>query len=746
LDAPQPALRWSKGLDVCTQPAVPPYHELYFDCEELELRVALIEDSSMRSAIMEWQGFRRRASAAVFAFVLAMVGLPSSYAASQITIVRDSRPAATILLFTRSKNKVAEFAASELSGYIQRISGATLPVVNITVSAPTRLSSALVIVTDPDVQSELAHPAFLNSLLRTVEWSVPSTTAGDGFFLRTLGSNILFAGANDRGTLYAVYRFLETLGVRFYAPEFCFYQGHAEKAPAETTITVAPMSIWEKPSYPYRALDIGECDSCTTSTLTAVVDWMAKNRMNFVAFNIDPSEGLGLAAWDQFRDALTPELQKRGIILEVGEDDVYNKFLPKSVYNSAHPDWFPGTKDPVEGCGYEPPANIFHIANPQALNTLIANGKQYLASRPEIDIFSIWPPDGAKWPASDIEQIGSVPNAPAYVLNPFQDALVPSNDRLQRRIPVSGLSYSCYNDPPSAQYMYDAATMMKFAFYNRSYQVPIFDNSNQTNAYYAGLIPEWRKAGFQGPAFIYEYYSKYSWHSLPFSPVRLIGQEVPYYASFASGMSHYGEPAAWVTYELIHLELAQLMWNKSTDLNPWLQSYLNDRFGRAAGDMAHYFNDVEAAGGDLFTIAAGNYTSLTGVTSARASFLNAKNDLAAAQASTTDAVPLFLTGLLAKNIDFAIADTDISYYQLLGDQTDEAAAQSLTKQLISSYRFDGIILQDYYSMSRYDSTVTWTGLIPSVHQQYASGFAQSCQQGAAPVPLATMTLHDNLHP
>ncbi len=671
---------------------------------------------------MRLNGLRLRASAAMFAFCLAMAALPSSGGTPEITIIQDSKPSGTILLLTTRKNQVGEFAASELSRYIKLISGGALPVVNRTVSVPTRrLSSALLILTDPNIQSELANPIFLNGLFRRLDESV-SSMRDDGFIVKTLGRDILLAGANDRGTLYAVYRFLETLGVRFYAPEFCFYQGNAEKAPRESTIAVAPMSISEEPSYRYRALDMGECSSCTTSTVTAVVDWMAKNRMNFLAFPIDPSEGLGLNGWDQFRHELTPELQKRGIILEVGEDDTYNKFLPKSVYEAAHPDWFPGLKDPVEGCGTEPPANVFHITNQEALNTLIANGKQYVANRPEINIFSIWPPDGTKWAASDIEQIGSVPDAPAYALIPFQEELKGS-------IPVSGLSYSCYNEPPSARYMYNSATTIKFAFWNRSYQVPIFDTSDQTNAYYAGLIPEWRKAGFRGPAFIYEYYTKYSWHSLPFSPVQLIGQEVPYYSSFASGMSHYDEPANWVTYELIHLELAQLMWNKSTDLDSWLQSYLNDRFGPAAGEMALYFDDVEAAGRSLFNSYSGDYGNLTAVKNARGRFLDAKNDLAAAQSSTTAGVPLFLIDLLMKNIDFAIADTNISYYTLLGDQSEADAAKSLTEQLVDSYRFDGIILQNYSSMSRYDSTVTADGIAPWVYQQYASGFAQSCPDG-----------------
>ena len=687
---------------------------------------------------MRLQSSKLRASAALLAFLGAMAASPSSFGASEVTIVQNSKPSGTLLVLSRSKNQVVEFAASELSSYIRRISGAALPVVSMPMSVPTnRLSSALVILTGPNVQSELADPDFHKSLIRRLDTSVSALSvpsgshppaSRDGFVIGTLDGAIYLAGQNDRGTLYAAYRFLESLGVRFYAPEFCFYEGNAEKVPKKSTITVSPMNISETPSYEYRALDMGECTSCTISTVAAEVDWMAKNGMNYLAFPIDAPSGFN--GWDQFRDQLAPEIQKRGIILEVGADGVYNTLLPQSEYQAAHPDWFPGPTDPVEGCscgpacGLKPPANVFHITNPDALNTMIANGKQYLANRPEISRFSIWTPDGPKWAASDIAQIGSILDAPAYVINPFKAALNGS-------IPVSGLSYSCYTAPPSAPNMYDSATTIKFAYYNRSYRVPIFDTSDPINVSYDGLIPEWRKAGFNGPAFIFEYYTKYSWHSLPFSPVQLIGQEVPYYSTVATGMSHYDEPAKWATYELIHLELAQLMWNTSTDLNSWLQSYLSDRFGPAAGDMALYFNDVEAAGRDLFNNAGGDYGNLTSVSNARTSFLSAKNDLAAAQASTTDAEPLFLIGLLMENIDFAIADTNYSYYTLLGDGTDAAAAKTLSQQLLDSYRFSGIVMEDYYALSRYDKTITYDGIAPWVHQQYESGFAQSCLVPAA---------------
>ncbi len=493
--------------------------------------------------------------------------------------------------------------------------------------------------------------------------------------------------------------------------------------PIKHTLTIRnTLSVTERPYYKYRALDLGQCESHTASTLIALVDWMAKNRMNFLSFPIDNSAGEGLIGWDDFREAFYPELQKRGIILEVGAHGCYSTFLPRTVYEPIHPDWFAAEDEPVSN-GQKPPANIFHITNQDALHTFITNGLKYLKDRPEIDILSLWPPDGAKWPVSDIWATGGVPNAPAAVLKPFKDQMSGS-------VKLSGLSYSYYSDPPSAPYMYDADTIIKFAPYDRSYQVPIYDASDLKNAYYVGLINTWRGQGFAGQVFIYEYYRKYSWHSLPVSLIQLLSQEVPYYSHSAQGISHYCEAADWVTYELVHLFFAHLLWDKNKiNINNYLNNYFNDRFGRATPQMANYFTEVEAAGRTLFDSPTGNYGDLTAVTAARNYFSQAKSSLQAGLSSLQAApinkatIPRFLIGLLMKNIDYAIADTEISYYKLLRDTDQSNDAKIRTQHFVEDNRFAGIILQDNYSMKRYGSKVDLSWVL----DQYATAFATSCQ-------------------
>jgi hypothetical protein len=70
----------------------------------------------------------------------------------------------------------------------------------------------------------------------------------DGFILRLKGGNLLAAGGGYRGTTYAVYRFLERLGCRFYSTEM-------EIVPSKPTLDIrAPLNLVDKPAFEWRAM------------------------------------------------------------------------------------------------------------------------------------------------------------------------------------------------------------------------------------------------------------------------------------------------------------------------------------------------------------------------------------------------------------------------------------------------------------------------------------------------------------
>ncbi|MDQ3855012.1 MAG: DUF4838 domain-containing protein, partial [Chloroflexota bacterium] len=483
----------------------------------------------------------------------------------------------------------------------------------------------------------------------------------------------------------------------------------AELVPQRAAVQIPLVSVRSEPSLKYRRKYVEEGLSHTPASLKALIDWMAKNRLNVLVYPHD-YQNLGYTRWDLWREQLAPELGKRGLTLEVGGHG-YQSFLSAADYRASHPDWFPSADEPV--ANGSPPATVFHVTNAEALGQYIRNVVSYLQARPEIGIFDAWPPDNARWAKSDIDRLGSIPNANAYVTMKLSNAI-------QQTLPhvrVETVAYGAATRPPSEQYMYDVDTIIDFAPHNRSYTQLISDPSSSSNSNYVSLITDWR-AGFGGNISLYEYYRKYTWHSLPVVLPKLIGQEVPYYDSIGvNGFGIYSEPADWLTYELTHRLVAALSWDTSLDPSAYVTRYVTERYGPAAGAVASYLSHVESAGRAIFSGAWGSYGSLAAMTDARASYLRARDAMDAARTTVAGTSPeSFLLTRLSRNVAFALADTEISYYQLSGDRASASAARERAWALLQAHRFDGIILKDWYLTRRYPVELAsaeraWTHLL-----------------------------------
>lgn len=70
----------------------------------------------------------------------------------------------------------------------------------------------------------------------------------DGFIIRQKGGNIFLSGKGYRGTIYALYRFLESLGCRFLARE-------EEILPKRSKLTISVKDVKENPAFEWRYFD-----------------------------------------------------------------------------------------------------------------------------------------------------------------------------------------------------------------------------------------------------------------------------------------------------------------------------------------------------------------------------------------------------------------------------------------------------------------------------------------------------------
>src|SRR6201999_2801568 len=121
-------------------------------------------------------------------------------------------------------------------------------------------------------------------------------------------------------------------GCIWKAPQFDFYNGQAEYIPNRDNLAYdVTVPVHEQPALKYRKIDVEEGRSHTIENLKQLIDWMPKMRFNVLQVPLN-YQGAGRVQWDHWREALTPELKKRGILIEVGGHG-YQNFISARMDN-----------------------------------------------------------------------------------------------------------------------------------------------------------------------------------------------------------------------------------------------------------------------------------------------------------------------------------------------------------------------------------------------------------------------------
>jgi hypothetical protein len=434
------------------------------------------------------------------------------------------------------------------------MTGASFPV-----AASAAGGRALVLRADPALGARLGSP--------------------DGYTIAVRGDSVLLTGASDRAVLYAVYDFLGRLGCRFLAPDLAFYQGAAEHVPTMATLRYdGAEEVVEKPVFAVRKLDVEEGLSHDAESLARIVAWMPKARYNTLQVPMDYGGG-GRVRWDNWREALTPELERRGIDIEVGGHG-YQNFLNAEMEGGKlfeqHPEWF--GKD--ERCRPSRAENlVFNTANPEAVAYLITNVVRYVQAHPEIDILDFWPPDGARWSeCGELESLGTPQDRQTRLVNQVAAVL----RRVRPGLRLEMIAYANAKLPPETEEI-DPSVLVDFCPIGQNFDVPIDDPAGSNNAQYVDAIRAWR-SDFRGEIGLYSYYRKYAWRSLPVQIPHYMQRDMKWYASVPlQGISTYSEPADWYTYELNHYVLSRLAWNPDVDVDSLIADYAHVRYGPAGG-------------------------------------------------------------------------------------------------------------------------------------------------------------------
>jgi hypothetical protein len=421
-----------------------------------------------------------------------------------------------------------------------------------------------------------------------IDPAIAGAAGGEAFSIAMDAQKLEVTGSNAYMALHGAYQVLDMVGYRFLAPQFAHYRGAAEVAPPKKPLDLRlDRPIVRKPKLKFRKLYVEEGISHDIETLKQLVEWMPKVGYNTLVIPTDYGNR-GRVRWDNWREALTPELQKRGITIEVGGHG-YENFINAEMEGGRlferHPEWF--AKD-EKGKPQKSTKFVFCSSNADAVAYVTNNVIAYLKDRPEIQIFDFWPPDGARWCAcEDCKKLGEPPDRQAILLEQVQAKLKPVRPDLRLEV----IAYSSYLEPPK-NVAVDPNVIVDFCPISQHFDAQIDDPDNK-NKTYADALRAWR-GKFAGDISIYSYYRKYAWDSLPVIIPRYMQRDLQWYATLpVQGVSVYSEPGDWFTYELNHYVLAALSWDENADVEKLIEKFCTARYGAEAKVAKTALNSLE---------------------------------------------------------------------------------------------------------------------------------------------------------
>ena len=296
----------------------------------------------------------------------------------------NQKESACIVLSQEATDR-ERFAAEELRDYVEKIVGVRLIIGNDCGAAAQRF-----ILGGP------ARNMAARSLMTEAEFAAV-VTGDEGFLIRSFGTDtILLAGREgsaERGTIYAVYEFLERylgcslsafshpeLDAGEYIPvqqEICLEAVDYVKAKADCALRGAVVQFSDAAGDVERGLNM------------PFFRWLIKNRYNYVYF--------WTKSYESLREmGIISQMTRMGLELMVGHHDALDLFLPvdgnqyfPEKYYETHPEYFRLDEDgtrfkPVDHWGQM----ILCSRNTQMLETISRNILQWCEQNPGVKLVS----------------------------------------------------------------------------------------------------------------------------------------------------------------------------------------------------------------------------------------------------------------------------------------------------------------------------------------------------------------------
>jgi hypothetical protein len=453
--------------------------------------------------------------------------------ATELHLAEDGRALLPIVVAERA-TAPEKHAAAELQRFLAEATGAEF---ELLAQAPADGAAILV---GPDAAAD-AGLAF-----------DPKGLGADGIEIRVEDGRLLLAGGRPRGTLYAVFEFLQRcVGCRWWSSQ-------VTHVPARPDLLCEIENIRYSPPFEYRY-------SFWTDAFDA--DWSVRNKSNGY-------HGLGA--------------EQYGGYMTHGGVHTFFALIPPDKYFDDHPEWF----SLINGERVHKSAQLC-LTNADMRRELIRNLKAEIRSKPDQRVFSVSQNDWFRnCQCPQCRQIDEREGSPAGSLLDFVNAVAEEIEAEFPEVSISTLAYQYSRKPPLHIRPRDNV-IIQLCSIECSFAVPLAD---QRNASFRDDIVGWSQICER--LYVWDYGGNYRHHFIPHPNLFVLGPNVRFFAEhnvvglFAQGTytslgTEFAELRAWVQ--------AQLLWNPELDDRALIAEFCRGYYGAAADDILEYIELIHAA-------------------------------------------------------------------------------------------------------------------------------------------------------
>jgi hypothetical protein len=474
------------------------------------------------------------------ALALVITVLPFTAPIARAVSIAENAQAKAVIVVAADAPEPERYAANELAGFLAQITGAKFEIVAPPAPGKSRL------LVGPEA-AKLAAPDFTTEGL-----------GSDGIVIRTAGDDLILAGGRPRGTLYAVYTFLEDhLGCRWWAST-------ASAILQKPTLDVRDLNIRYVPLFEYR-------EPFWTDGFDG--DWAVRNKSNGNSERLDAKRG-GKHTYQGFVHTFYP-------------------LIPPQTYFNDHPEWFSEingkrTYDQAQLC----------LTNEQMRKELVKNLTAQLRANPAATIASVSQNDWhGNCQCSNCAAIEKEEESPAGLLLRFVNAVAEDIEGEFPNVAIDTLAYQYTRKPPKLTKPRHNV-IVRLCSIECSFSKPLADERNKK---FRDDIVGWSK--ICNRLYIWDYTTNFRHHVMPHPNLRVLGPNVRFFAdhnvkgifeqgAYTTNGAEMAELRAWV--------LAKLLWNPNLDGQKLIDEFIEGYYGPAAPHIRNYLNvthdAVEAAG------------------------------------------------------------------------------------------------------------------------------------------------------